>query len=235
MPWYIKGLRRLNSAFQTSTITLQSHSIRNQPKGNNRANQTLTLYCLSSIHYTPISRTIMCASRNPESVTGQGEFQSRIPPSEPLTSKGHKPFIKTGNDRVPEFHAEAHPAGTAPREHTYEPRPEGEVPAQAYDAVPSASETLGGATSQDVYQGIGKPMQGQEGRELRGDHLHQRKKEGTGFAGVGGSQGADIVREKGGDLPEGVYKGTRGKASADYAAAEDRVPTNAEELASERK
>jgi len=176
----------------------------------------------------------MSASRNPDSLFGQGEFKSRVAPSEPMTTRGHKPYIKTGNDKVPEFHAKTYPPGTAPREHTFEPRPEGEVPAQAYGATPDVSETLGGATSKDLYRGVGKPLQGQEGRELHGAHLRKRKKERTGVIGRGGSDGVDIVREKGGDLPEGVEKGTRGKASDEYPPAEDRIPTSAEELASER-
>jgi hypothetical protein len=139
------------------------------------------------------------------------------------------------NHRAPEFHAETHPPGTAPRENTFQPRPEGEVPAQAYGAQVDVSDTLGGATSQDVHQGLGQPLQGQESRELHGAHVRKRKKERTGVAGVGGSDGVDSVREKGADLPEGVYKGMRGKASDEYPAAEDRVPANATDIASELK
>ncbi|KAI0391878.1 hypothetical protein F5Y17DRAFT_384722 [Xylariaceae sp. FL0594] len=164
----------------------------------------------------------MSATQNPDSL--KGEFKSKVPPSEPMMASGHKPYIKEGKDKVPEFHAETHPAGTAPREHTYEPRPEGEVPAQAYDHTPNVTDTLPGATSQDVYQGAGKPLQGQEGRELHGEHLRSRKKEGTGVAGRGGAGGEDAVRELGADLPEGVEKGTRGKQSDNYPAAEERVP-----------
>ncbi|KAI0405496.1 hypothetical protein F4802DRAFT_172047 [Xylaria palmicola] len=174
----------------------------------------------------------MSATRNPDSL--QGEFHSRVPPSEPMQMKGHKPGVMVGNDRLPEFHAEAHPAGTAPREDTYQPRPEGEYSAQAYDAAPSAADTLGGATSKDVYQGMGKPMQGQERRETEKTHGGHRKKEGTGFAGIGGEQGVDMARQKGAHLPESVEKDTRGKGSGDYPAAEDRVPMSADEVASER-
>ncbi|KAI1363155.1 hypothetical protein F5Y08DRAFT_253026 [Xylaria arbuscula] len=175
----------------------------------------------------------MSASRNPESV--QGEFHSRVPPSEPLTKGGHKPGVLVGNDRVPEFHAETYPAGTAPREDTYQPRPEGEYPAQAYGNAPSAADTLTGATSADVYTGLGKPIQGQERREIEKPSGGHRKKERSGVAGVGGSEGIDSVRQKGADLPEGVYKGMRGKGTDEYPAAEDRVPTGAEEIAAERK
>lgn len=57
----------------------------------------------------------------------------------------------------------------------------------------TASSTLGGATSGDVYQGLGKPVQGQSSREL---HDGQNAR-GGGLAGVGasgvesGNQGVD--------------------------------------------
>ncbi|KAI1419756.1 hypothetical protein F5Y12DRAFT_776302 [Xylaria sp. FL1777] len=175
----------------------------------------------------------MSASRNPDSL--QGEFRSRVPPSKPLEKGGHKPGVLVGNDRAPEFHAETYPPGTAPRENTFQPRPEGEFSAQALGTAPSAEETIQGATSKDVYRGMGKPLQGQEAREIKKPHGRHNKKEGTGIAGRGGSEGVGIVREKGADLPEGVHKGMRGKAAHDYPAAEDRVPANAEEIASEHK
>ncbi|KAI1127231.1 hypothetical protein F5Y10DRAFT_243177 [Nemania abortiva] len=175
----------------------------------------------------------MSANRNPDSL--QGEFHSRVPRSEPLEKKGHQPGVLVGNDRIPEFHAQTYPPGTAPREHTFQPHPEGEYPAQAWGTAPSAGETIGGATSQDVYRGMGKPIQGQEAREINKRHGTHNKKEGMGFAGVGGSEGVDFVRAKGADLPEGAHKGMRGKGSEEYPSAEERVPMSAEEVASDRK
>ncbi|OTA99605.1 hypothetical protein M426DRAFT_27354 [Hypoxylon sp. CI-4A] len=175
----------------------------------------------------------MSATRNTESMTNQGEFHSRVPPSEPLTTKGHKPGVKVGNEALPEFHVEQHPPGTAPREHTFQPRPEGETPTSV-----DPTDTLGGATSQDVNAGLGKPIQGQTSAELHGDlhgdHTSRRKKEHAGLEGTGASVG-DSVRQKGADLPEGVEKGTRGKGSADYPSATEQIPASAEELAAERK
>ncbi|KAI3317386.1 hypothetical protein HD806DRAFT_527159 [Xylariaceae sp. AK1471] len=177
----------------------------------------------------------MSALRNIESMMHQGEFRSRVPPSEPLTTKGHKPGVKVGKDRIPEFHAQTYPPGTAPKENTFQPRPEGEIPAQAYGMYPDVSDTLGGVTSRDVDRGDGKPIQRQEPREIRKLHQGHHKKDRSGVAGRGASAGVDIVREKGADLPEGVYKGMRGKASDEYPAAEDRLPASAEEIASEFK
>ncbi|KAI1212126.1 uncharacterized protein F4807DRAFT_417622 [Annulohypoxylon truncatum] len=184
----------------------------------------------------------MSATRNTESLANQGEFHSRVPPSEPLTTTGHKPGVKVGNDAAPEFHMEKHAPGTAPRENTFQPRPEGETPVDAsFDEsqhLTNPTDTLGGTTSQAVHTGLGKPVQGQTGTELHGDlhgdHTSRRKKEHAGLEGVGASVG-DTVRQKGADLPEGVEKGTRGKASADYPSASERIPTSAEEVAAERK
>ncbi|CAJ2503369.1 Uu.00g107630.m01.CDS01 [Anthostomella pinea] len=178
----------------------------------------------------------MSASRNPDSVAQQGEFHSRVPPSEPLTTKGHKPGVLVGNDAVPEFHAETHTSGTAPPKDSYRPNPVGEVPGQALNDQTATrtdpADTLGGATSASVHTGLGKPMQGQTSTELHGDHKNR-----SGLEGRGASVGMkDVVREKGADLPEGVYKGMKGgKASPDYPAAEDRPPVSAESVASERK
>ncbi|KAJ8114389.1 hypothetical protein ONZ43_g4914 [Nemania bipapillata] len=175
----------------------------------------------------------MSATRNPDSL--QGEFHSRVPRSEPLEKKGHKPGILVGNDRIPEFHAQTYPPGTAPREHTFQPNPESEYPAQAWGTAPSAGETMEGATSQDVYRGMGKPIQGQEAREIKKRHGSHNKKEGMGFAGVGGSEGVDFIRAKSDDLAEGVHEGARGKRVEEYPPAESRVPMTAEELASGRR
>ncbi|GAP86686.1 hypothetical protein SAMD00023353_2000410 [Rosellinia necatrix] len=175
----------------------------------------------------------MSANRNPDSL--KGEFHSRVPPSEPLEKGGHKPGVLVGNDKIPEFHAEAYPAGTAPRENTFQPRPEGEYSARAYGTAPRAEDTMQGATSQDVYRGMGKPIQGQEAREIEKRHGAHNKKEGTGVAGVGGSQGVGFTREAGFDLPGDTHKGMGVKESPGFSAAEDRVPTSAEELASRHK
>ncbi|KAI6086441.1 hypothetical protein F4821DRAFT_238264 [Hypoxylon rubiginosum] len=163
-------------------------------------------------------------SQNIDSLVGQGEFHSRKPGAEPLTTTGHKPGVKVGNDAVPEFHMEKHAPGTAPREHTFQPRPEGETPTEV-----DPSDTLTGATSQSVHTGYGQPIQGQTSNELHGGH---RKKERSGLEGVGASLG-DPVRQKGADLPEGVEKGSNVKGSAEYPSATERIPVSAEEVAAE--
>ncbi|KAK9420835.1 putative SMP domain-containing protein [Seiridium unicorne] len=166
------------------------------------------------------------------------EFSGKIQASDPITTKGHAPGVKVGNDLRPEYHAEVFPAGTAPEEFSHQPNAEGEVPGQQFNEFStestSASETLGGATSQTVHTGLGKPVQGQEEREKRGAHVRTNKKEGTGLEGVGASVGIDSVRQKGADLPEGVSKGTRGKGSDDYPGATERAPESAESVAAER-
>lgn len=178
----------------------------------------------------------MSASRNTESMVNQGEFRSRVPRSEPLEKGGHKPGVKVGNEALPEFHAEQYPAGTAPAERTFQPRPTGEFAAQAYDddqTQTNRTETLPGATSADVNTGHGKPLQGQENRELHGKRANKRER--AGLEGVGASVGIDIGRQKGGHLPDGVETGSdaRGKASAKYPSAAERVPESAEAVAAE--
>lgn len=162
----------------------------------------------------------------------------------------HKPGNEQGHDAVPEFHAEVHARGTAPPEHSFTPNPINEFPRRV---SPSSAESpeyaeppeLPGATSKDVHTGLGLPLQGQLGREVNpqlpgkkitGERSHPRgrKKEGTGLVGVGAEPTKDIVRERGWDLPEGVERGSRGKHTAEWPGAEERVPDTAETVARER-
>ena len=96
-----------------------------------------------------------------------------------------------GNDAVPEFHAQTLPAGTAPKESTFQPNPISEVPGQANNddvlrahgkesTKVNASDTLGGATSADVHTGYGHPGQGQ----TAADNKHGRE---GGLIGAGAS------------------------------------------------
>ncbi|KAK6839449.1 hypothetical protein PG987_005315 [Apiospora arundinis] len=178
----------------------------------------------------------MSVNRNTESVAAKHEeFSSRVPPSEPLTTKGHKPGVLVGNDAKPEFHAETFPPGTAPREETYQPRPAEGDASRSSGYTADAASTLTGVTSQEVHQGYGKPMQGQENVEIRKEGGHTSKHVGSGLAGVGAADaGYDSVRDKGADLPEGVEKGIRGKGSDAYPHAEERLPESAETIGSER-
>ncbi|KAI1091416.1 hypothetical protein F5B19DRAFT_493489 [Rostrohypoxylon terebratum] len=79
----------------------------------------------------------MSAMRNAESLANQGEFRSRIPPAEPLMTTGHKPGVKFGKDAVPEFHMEKQAAGTAPRENSFQPRPERSTPVWQFWSSPN--------------------------------------------------------------------------------------------------
>ncbi|KAL8747240.1 MAG: hypothetical protein Q9190_000859 [Brigantiaea leucoxantha] len=169
------------------------------------------------------------ASRNADSITNaQGEVHPSKPRDEPLTTHGHKPGILTGNDTVPEFHAKTLPPGSAPADRTFKPNPVSEVPGQALnDSVErshgkestktTASSTLGGATSGDVYTGLGKPMQGQTVSDTKGGK--NPGGHGGGLVGVGASgapSGNQMVDERmqesqrGLEREEGVLAGTRG-------------------------
>jgi hypothetical protein len=151
---------------------------------------------------------------------------------------------------VREFRAEVHPRGEAPPEHTFKPNPVGEFLRQ--DLSPGADPSgytepidMPGATSKDVHMGLGLPLQGIESREVNPQlpgkkstneraHVRERKKEKTGLVGVGVEPRKDPVRSRGLDLPEGVERGARGKHTADWPGAEERLPATADEVAAEQ-
>lgn len=98
-----------------------------------------------------------------------------------------------------------------------------------------------GATSADVNTGIGRPLQGLEGREIAAQlpgkkhtggrqHPVKRKKEEAGLVGAG-ANAKDPVQEHGWDRPEGVEKGP---SAPRQPGAEEREPVTAEELAAQR-
>ncbi|KAK3363214.1 hypothetical protein B0T25DRAFT_419465, partial [Lasiosphaeria hispida] len=126
---------------------------------------------------------------NSNSVGKQGEFHDSIPPSKPMTTKGHQASQKIGNDRKPEFHAQTFPPGTAPQEHTFVPNPISEIPGQALN--PNMDPSLRtGATSQTAYKDsvYARPMEGRTHREMGGAHeIGKRKSERSGLEGTGGT------------------------------------------------
>ncbi|KAL2147132.1 hypothetical protein VTI28DRAFT_562 [Corynascus sepedonium] len=137
-------------------------------------------------------------SANPDSVANQDQFHSRVPPAKPMTTSGHQLGQKVGNEAVPEFRAETHAPGTAPKENSYKPNPIHETPGQALNPDASRAESGGrtealdmpGATSGDIYQAstFSRPMEGQNLREIHGAHgVGKRKAERSGLEGVGAS------------------------------------------------
>ncbi|MCJ1247108.1 hypothetical protein MMC30_004319 [Trapelia coarctata] len=201
-------------------------------------------------------------SANPDSTINQGEFRSHVPPSEPLTTRGHKPGTKVGNDAAPTFTAKTLPPGSAPADRTFAPNPTSETPSQANnpDVLPSedkestytpASATLIGATSEDVHTGLGKPMQGQThgdekgrlgkrdtGREggLAGVGASGMGLGGTGVSGVGDAKRVDErvnPDQRGLEREEAALAGQRGDKIE--RGAEEKVNVTADELAAEVK
>ncbi|KAL8645255.1 MAG: hypothetical protein Q9210_006815 [Variospora velana] len=149
------------------------------------------------------------AARNPDAMTNyQGEFQPHKPRDEPSTTHGHKPGILVGNDTAPEFTAKTLPPGSAPADRTFKPNNISEVPSQANnpDVLRShgkesthttASSTLGGATSADVHQGLGKPIQGQSSSELHGGKAGAGREGGlVGVGASGAPSGNQMVDEE---------------------------------------
>ena len=143
--------------------------------------------------------------------------------------------------------------GTAPKEHTFLPHPEGEVPGQANNPImsdsakTSALDSMPGATSGSVYNAAehGKPIQGQTSQER---HSGTAVSDRQGYESLsGGKTGDGSVFEKarkGGLDLEGKatdMKGTKGSLGrtteerARKEGAESRIPVSAEEVASERR
>ncbi|OAA61184.1 hypothetical protein SPI_05208 [Niveomyces insectorum RCEF 264] len=205
----------------------------------------------------------MSASSNTESLMGQGKFHDRIPPSQPMTTKGHQPGQKVGNDRYAEFHAETYPPGSAPSKDTFRPNPESEVPGQANNPDMDPSLRTGaldqpGATSASVYDNTnfeeephhgGGPVLGTTNRELHGAHDGtKRKRQGHGLEGVGApvsnaaapegsvtGKAHDQGLDLEGNGPQAHRRGVRGATYPDdLPSAVDQQPVGAGELASQR-
>ncbi|KAL1978615.1 hypothetical protein VTN31DRAFT_1474 [Thermomyces dupontii] len=162
------------------------------------------------------------------------------------------------NDQVPVFHAQKLPPGTAPKESTYRPNPVNTVPSQADNdnvlrshgkesTYTHPNDTLGGATSADVHTGLGKPLSGQTNSEIRRDGHERRKRDGSGYEGVGatghpkhqeGSIGdSQLVDPHQNASQRGLDREkARGGQHGDKGilGAEDHVPESATTVASER-
>ncbi|KAK4574990.1 hypothetical protein LTR86_000840 [Recurvomyces mirabilis] len=188
------------------------------------------------------------ANANVDALQGQqqsgasGEFHSKVGRDEPMQTSGHKPGLNVGNDTVPEFSAQTLPAGTAPKDSTFQPNPVDTVPPtqQSRDnssiegdaEQASALDFPGGATSGSVNTGLGKPMQGQTSSELRHD-----KSGGTGLDGIkSGAQGKTVDPRQ----PENANQraldsdvAQTGRGDVGGAAAQDREPESASSVAAE--
>jgi len=124
-----------------------------------------------------------------------------------LVPPQHKPGVKASpKDQVEEFKAQTLPPGSAPSDRTFRPNTQSEVPSQANDdatidnddaeeTYTSAADTLCGATSADMNQGVGRPIQGQTSTEIHHDGKHKRKKEREGLVGV--ARGGSGLRDEG--------------------------------------
>lgn len=135
-----------------------------------------------------------------------------------------------GNEALPKFTAKTLPPGSAPSDRTFRPNYANTIPPTSEaadnnkdpdDTTTSASETLVGATSRDVYTGFGKPVQGQSSAELEHNGYPHRKRPETGLVGIAARElyeadgpvdegGGKSLKQKGlGEKEEGVVR--RGK------------------------
>lgn len=129
-----------------------------------------------------------------------GEIGSHVPRTGPIETSGvrsiclspcftqisqltsttkHQPGRQVGNNAAPESHIQTLPAGSAPPSRTFAPQNDADVPASG-----DAAATLAGATSADVAQVLGQPVQGQSSAELRHDGKSHRAGEGGGLQSV---------------------------------------------------
>ncbi|KAJ5114286.1 hypothetical protein NUU61_000045 [Penicillium alfredii] len=185
----------------------------------------------------------MSTLNNVDSVANanQGSFKPSVAPDGPMTTKGHQPGRKVNEaDQRPEFHLQTYPRGSAPASNSYTPNTENEVGSQANnpdvlrghgkEAVhTSAADTLMGATSQDVNQGMGRPLQGQTGVELQHDGAHGRKKDSAGLETVGAYREDKGVERRFPDQRGYEKEQTSSGLRSDKAdrAAENMVPDSA--------
>ncbi|KAK7631531.1 hypothetical protein BKA81DRAFT_349254 [Phyllosticta paracitricarpa] len=241
-----RGTRELQSFSATADIFLHTNPLVTRSRITPSPPKTPTRLPLQSTNHT------MSAIRDENATKGvsnqPGEFSSRVPPSEPLETGGHKPgVLASENDRAPEFHAQAYPPGSAPTSKTYEPNPDPTDTATGSTHA-SAADTIPGSTSASVHTGLGHPGAGQTSSELRHDGQKHRDHQRGGLAGL--AQGG-IVGNKGeavsGKVPgfesqRGLDKelgdgsasvGQRGNTGG--PAAEERFPVSSEQLASERQ
>ncbi|RPA86581.1 hypothetical protein BJ508DRAFT_321708 [Ascobolus immersus RN42] len=125
-------------------------------------------------------------------------FTAIKPGSEPLDRSGHQIAQPVGpNAHTSTFSAEAHPPGSAPQDKSHAPNTDpGVLPrdgpySTGIDAIP-------GSTSQDVYKGLGKPIQGQDSAELHhgGNHPGKRDRQGVTQWGEGELIETQEVHEK---------------------------------------
>ncbi|PYH94862.1 hypothetical protein BO71DRAFT_324491 [Aspergillus ellipticus CBS 707.79] len=190
----------------------------------------------------------MSTHHNVDSVanTKQGQFKPAAEGTGPIEGRGHQPGRKVAPaDFAPEFHAKSYPPGTAPASSSFRPNPVGEVGSQALNpnverahgkerVKTSAGDTLMGATSKDVYTGLGHPGSGMTSQELHHDGQSGRKGQSAGLEQVGGFQTGKYERQlphqRGLERDE-ARPGQRGDKGA--LAAEDRLPEPADTAAAE--
>lgn len=91
--------------------------------------------------------------------------------------------IVSPTDNIPVFHAQTLPAGTAPKDHTFEPQNLKNV--AGAEILPTGLDGVPGSTSKDVYESSGKPGSGMSSQERHHDGHKPGKREALGLAKYG--------------------------------------------------
>ncbi|KAF8241972.1 hypothetical protein K440DRAFT_607998 [Wilcoxina mikolae CBS 423.85] len=186
---------------------------------------------MSGSHSTPLDAGKVNTAANPDSVSNQGPFHASKPRDHPMTTKGHKPGLKTSPaDSIPTFQAQTLPPGTAPKDRSFTPN---NIENIIGDSIyPTGTEGIPGSTSADVHTGYGHPGQGMTSREIRHDGQQQGKggkKQRLGLAKhaaeytagksqeLGGAdpRGDDRQRALGKEVPRGANRGNKGEKTAE--------------------
>ncbi|KAK4174172.1 hypothetical protein QBC36DRAFT_389191 [Triangularia setosa] len=176
---------------------------------------------------------------NPDSVSNQGEFHSKVPRSRLMDTHGHQLTQHISHEAVPEFHAKTYPPGSAPKESTFYPNPIHAIPGQAMnpDLDPSLRTRaldIPGADSKEIYNESGagsRPLEGQTAREIRESG---RKKDRSGIAARGGidTTGDRSIEESMKDRGMGLPEDKERKVLEKGISAMERGATTAEEIGS---
>jgi hypothetical protein len=130
------------------------------------------------------------ASKNPDSVTNQGQFHGRRAVDAPAHHGQHQTGSRhIPSTQVPEFHAEKLPQNTPlPPSRTFPPNNDLNLPAQDASSPHTTTKDDGavpGATSADVNRTFGRRVFGTSSNEDHHDLQPGRKGQKTGLARFG--------------------------------------------------
>ncbi|KAF8544528.1 hypothetical protein BDD12DRAFT_906451 [Trichophaea hybrida] len=116
---------------------------------------------MSGSHSTPLDARKADTATSPVSILNQGPFHASKPPDHPMTTKGHKPGLKTSPaDSIPTFQAQTLPPGTASKDRSFAPNNIKNIVGD--EIYPTGTEGMPGTTSADAHTGYEHPRRNDE-------------------------------------------------------------------------